>query len=117
MCVCVCVCVSMPPLPRAPPRRAQALALRIPFAVAPCCVFPSLFLHRRLKGRTVSSYPDFVAYLRLKHPSIRVAQLDPHGGERGDGQDHGGGGGTDGGGSNVRSTVLYMTQADYAQAT
>lgn len=52
-----------------------ALVLQIPFAVVPCCVFPKSFTSRRLSGQSVSSYPDFIKYLRLKHPKIRVCQL------------------------------------------
>ena len=37
-----------------------ALALRKPFVIVPCCVFPKLFPGRRLHGKPVSSYADFL---------------------------------------------------------
>ena len=49
-----------------------ALALRVPFAVVPCCVFPSLFPHRRTReGKPVASYDEFVEYLRAKVAGVR----------------------------------------------
>jgi hypothetical protein len=39
-----------------------AIAMRKPFVVCPCCVFPKQFPDRRLAGRTVSSYEDFLSY-------------------------------------------------------
>lgn len=57
-----------------------ALWLQVPFAVSPCCVFAKAFPPRGAgckKGRRrVTSYGDFVAYLRRKHPRMRMAQLD-----------------------------------------
>eukprot|EP00930_Biecheleria_cincta_P039140 TRINITY_DN26928_c0_g1_i1.p1 TRINITY_DN26928_c0_g1~~TRINITY_DN26928_c0_g1_i1.p1 ORF type:complete len:317 (+),score=51.37 TRINITY_DN26928_c0_g1_i1:47-997(+) len=53
----------------------MALALNIPFAVVPCCVFPSKFPERRLNGKPVSTYTDFLAYLTQKHPRIRRSTL------------------------------------------
>lgn len=36
-----------------------------PFAVVPCCVFPRLFKHRRLKdGLPVNEHAELVQYLR-----------------------------------------------------
>lgn len=47
----------------------MALKHKKPFAVVPCCVFPSLFSERRLSnGRKVQSYDDFLLYLREKDP-------------------------------------------------
>lgn len=56
------------------------LALRFgrPFAVVPCCVFPSQFPHRRLPGGggQVRTYAHFVQYLLAKAPGrIQVAEL------------------------------------------
>ncbi len=52
-----------------------ALALGLPFAVVPCCVFPSEFPDRRVDGSPVRFYPQLLAYLRAKHPRIRSATL------------------------------------------
>ncbi|KAL6768163.1 hypothetical protein ACKKBF_B38055 [Auxenochlorella protothecoides x Auxenochlorella symbiontica] len=53
-----------------------ALALDVPMAVVPCCVYASDFPHRRLPdGRRVTSHEDFVEYLCAKHPSIGTATL------------------------------------------
>eukprot|EP00038_Savillea_parva_P026380 m.53677 g.53677 ORF g.53677 m.53677 type:complete len:353 (-) comp7473_c0_seq1:1362-2420(-) len=53
-----------------------ALALRIPFAVCPCCVFPQEFPDRRLAdGTVVTKYDQFIRYLCTKHPAIKVAEL------------------------------------------
>ena len=47
-----------------------------PFAVIPCCVFPSLFPDRRQPdGTPVRTLPQFVAYLTAKDSSIRTATL------------------------------------------
>jgi len=45
-----------------------AKKLKVPFAVCPCCVFPSEFSWRRLKkdGRAVKKYWDLVDYLKEK---------------------------------------------------
>ena len=54
----------------------MALALGKPFAVVPCCVFPTLFPERRLAtGQRVNGYGGFLRYLCAKHPRIEVAQL------------------------------------------
>ena len=76
-----------------------ALLLRKPWLVCPCCVFPKSFPDRMFDGRPVKTYPDFLAYLALKHPRVREAQLG-FSAERDD--------------SAARSSVLYMTAADYA---
>lgn len=48
-----------------------------PFAVVPCCVFPTLFPHRRLRsGAEVRSREQLVRYLGEKSPLVRVAVLD-----------------------------------------
>eukprot|EP00937_MAST-01D_sp_MAST-1D-sp2_P005788 g5788.t1 len=53
-----------------------ALAHGKPFAVVPCCVFPSLFPRRRLRsGQRVAKYGAFLAYLAAKHHGIRIGQL------------------------------------------
>lgn len=47
-----------------------------PFAVVPCCVFPSLFPDRlKRDGSTVRSYDDFIAYLQHKSDKIQRSQL------------------------------------------
>ena len=54
----------------------MALALGKPFAVVPCCVFPSDNPHRKLAdGTQVVTYAHFVAYLHAKHPDIEVEFL------------------------------------------
>lgn len=53
-----------------------ALFLRIPFAIVPCCVFPSEFPHRLWKDERVRTHADFVDYLLAKHPKIRLEKLD-----------------------------------------
>ncbi len=65
-----------------PPRQATEfvvdLALRYnrPFAVVPCCVYACEFPGRRLRGRPVRKYEQFIEYLVSKAPRrIRVAQL------------------------------------------
>eukprot|EP00756_Hemistasia_phaeocysticola_P052566 Hpha_TRINITY_DN27820_c0_g1::TRINITY_DN27820_c0_g1_i1::g.194065::m.194065 len=93
-----------------------ALALRRPFAVVPCCVFPSLFPQRRLHGRQVRSHTDFCDYLQAKHPAIRRGALDFGG--RGDAEGEGKGEGEEEGEEAVgaaapRSTVLFMRSVDY----
>jgi len=54
-----------------------ALFLRTPFAVVPCCVFPSQFEHRRLEdGSRVKDYDGFLHYLRNKDKRIRIGTLN-----------------------------------------
>eukprot|EP00793_Prasinoderma_coloniale_P002864 PRCOL_00002346-RA len=80
-----------------------ALALRVPFAVVPCCVFPSLFPHRRTReGKPVASYDEFVEYLRAKVAGVRTAEL-PFGGH-----------GLRAGEEPPRSIVLYTLPEDIA---
>jgi hypothetical protein len=43
-----------------------ALLFGRPFAVVPCCVFPSFFSERRLDGKSVVSYDQFMEYLKAK---------------------------------------------------
>jgi hypothetical protein len=61
-----------------------ALERGLPFAVVPCCVFPSLFPDRRMHTTHmgqgagtigVTSYRGFLAYLRAKDPRARLARL------------------------------------------
>ena len=53
-----------------------ALALRVPFATVPCCVFPQEFPERRgPDGRPVKTHAEFVAYLLAKHPAMRAQPL------------------------------------------
>ena len=72
-----------------------AIALRVPFAVVPCCVFPSEFPDRCFDGRPVRTYAEFIAFLQRKHPRIRTEAL-PFTSEAG----------------TARSLVLYMTADD-----
>ena len=54
----------------------EALKLRLPFAVMPCCVFPKLFPHRRLaNGGGVGKFAAYVQYLLEKDPRMRSARL------------------------------------------
>lgn len=55
-----------------------ALALNVPFAVVPCCVYAKLFPERRLKdGTEVTDYNTLIQYLVEKDPeNIRVTTLD-----------------------------------------
>ena len=53
-----------------------ALLLKVPFAVVPCCVFPSEFPNRRtLNGKRVRTHAEFINYLCRKHDSIRKCTL------------------------------------------
>lgn len=52
-----------------------AIFLRIPFAVVPCCVFPSEFPNRTYGGKTVKSYNEFLSYLLCKNCKIRRGEL------------------------------------------
>ena len=55
---------------------ATALALDLPFAVIPCCVFAASFPLRRLKdGSSPSSYEDFLTYLKEKDAGIQEEML------------------------------------------
>lgn len=53
-----------------------ALRWQKPFAVVPCCVFPTLFPQRRTRtGQGVVSYEGFLGYLKGKDERIRSARL------------------------------------------
>jgi len=53
-----------------------ALALHLPFAVIPCCVFAASFPLRRLKdGSSPSSYEEFLVYLKEKDAKIQEGRL------------------------------------------
>jgi len=53
-----------------------ALRWNKPFALVPCCVYPSLFPDRRRStGQGVVSYGAFIKYLREKHPDIQSTRL------------------------------------------
>ena len=57
-----------------------ALSRNLPFAVVPCCVFASVFPHRRLlDGSPVFEYDTFVQYLREKDARIQSHFLNLHG--------------------------------------
>lgn len=52
------------------------LALNIPWAVVPCCVFPNLFRMRKTYDvKSVRSYEDFCDFIRCKHRGITEADL------------------------------------------
>jgi len=55
-----------------------ALALNVPFAVVPCCVYHKLFPERRLRdGGEVNDYDALIQYLVEKDPdNIKVETLD-----------------------------------------
>eukprot|EP00439_Symbiodinium_sp_Y106_P074313 s1553_g14.t1 len=69
-----------------------ALLARCPFAVVPCCVFPTLFSDRRLiDGSGVAGYTGLLRFLREKDARMKAARL-PFAG---------------------RNIVLYMSAADF----
>ncbi|KAG7354233.1 hypothetical protein IV203_003589 [Nitzschia inconspicua] len=54
----------------------EAVQLRIPFMVVPCCVFARLFPHRRKRdGNPVNTYEDLLQYLQEMDPSIQRMTL------------------------------------------
>lgn len=53
-----------------------ALFMGIPFAIVPCCVFPSEFPNRRWEGERVRDHRTFIEYLKAKNPKIQVEKLD-----------------------------------------
>jgi hypothetical protein len=54
-----------------------ALELNKPFAVVPCCVFPSMFPNRKTRdGNVVTSQKEFVQYLLDKDNGIKVSFLN-----------------------------------------
>ena len=55
-----------------------ALAQNKPFAIVPCCIFPKMFPHRKVKsGESVVSHDQFCQYLIEKDPSrVRRTILD-----------------------------------------
>mmetsp|Transcript_4527 Transcript_4527/g.12620 ORF Transcript_4527/g.12620 Transcript_4527/m.12620 type:complete len:240 (+) Transcript_4527:660-1379(+) len=56
-----------------------ALILRVPFAVVPCCVFPSEFISRRTEdGERVRTYDELISYLHRKVPFARLEMLNFH---------------------------------------
>ena len=58
----------------------MALKHNKPFAVVPCCVFPSLFPMRTIEnGKQVHSYDDFLTYLLEKDERLRRAELPMEG--------------------------------------
>ena len=72
-----------------------AIYLQKPFAVVPCCVFPSEFPDRTLDGKRVKSYDEFLAYLLTKHTKMRQDEL-PFVGS-----------------STAKSVVLFMLKDDF----
>lgn len=79
-----------------------ALQRHLPFCVVPCCVFTATFPHRKtIHGRPVSTYQDYVQYLRNKHARMRMTTLPFASTASG----HGAG--------LARNTVLYMLPQDY----
>ena len=54
-----------------------ALSLNKPFAVIPCCVFPSKFSQRKLlNGGDVTHVDEFVQYLIEKDSSVRIQKME-----------------------------------------
>ena len=54
-----------------------AMLLNVPFAMVPCCVFPSEFPHRtNIDGTRVRTYTEFIDYLCRKTPHVRKAYLN-----------------------------------------
>jgi hypothetical protein len=52
------------------------LALQIPWAIVPCCVFPNFFQQRRLKsGKVVRTYEDLCHYILQKDTNVQQATL------------------------------------------
>jgi hypothetical protein len=52
------------------------LALQIPWAIVPCCVFPTFFQQRRLKcGKVVRTYEDLCHYILQKDTNVQQATL------------------------------------------
>ena len=79
-----------------------ALQRRLPFCIVPCCVFTATFPHRKtIHNKPVSTYQDYVQYLRRKHGKMRVATLPFHSAAKGNGA------------GLARNTVLYMLEQDY----
>ncbi|KAL7511015.1 hypothetical protein ACHAXN_007923, partial [Cyclotella atomus] len=74
-----------------------AIYLQIPFAVVPCCVFPSEFSNRMHDGVHVKSYDQFLAYLSKKHINIRQSELPFTGSDT------------------AKSIVLYMLEEDFRE--
>eukprot|EP00899_Mesostigma_viride_P027790 jgi/Mesvir1/8196/Mv12491-RA.1 len=52
-----------------------ALATGKPFACVPCCVYSKQFPKRYLAGKQVSTFEDFMTYLKAKDPSIQETVL------------------------------------------
>lgn len=52
-----------------------------PFAIVPCCVYPNEFPNRKLDGKLVKSYEDFVVYLQAKY-DLQESFLDFEGRNR-----------------------------------
>lgn len=59
-----------------------SLALRVPFAIVPCCVYSAEFTKRKVDGEQVKSYDDLLRFLQAKHPAIRAQDLDFEGKNR-----------------------------------
>ena len=71
------VVVGMHPDEATEPVVVEALAAGKPFAVVPCCVFPTLFPHRRTTaGKLVTTHAEFVAYLCALHPGIQTDEIE-----------------------------------------
>lgn len=56
-----------------------ARVLEVPYAVVPCCVFPSEFPHRRLaNGSKVKCYDDLIKYLQEHYVESKIERLNFH---------------------------------------
>lgn len=56
----------------------MCLALDIPFAVVPCCIFANVFTHRAAAsspGPAISDFSEYLKYLVAKDPRIKTDTL------------------------------------------
>ena len=73
----------------------MAITLQIPFAIVPCCVFPSEFPNRKNGGEVVKSYHEFLQYLMNNHNKMRTYTLPFIGSDTG------------------KNVVVYMLKEDF----
>jgi hypothetical protein len=54
-----------------------SLANKIPFAIVPCCVFPTMFPHRKQpSGEPVTTFTEYLDYLQAKDQRIRRSVIE-----------------------------------------
>jgi len=85
-----------------------ALALKIPFAICPCCWFPKINRHRRITTKSgtessVRTFLDYITFLKQKHSKIRVDQLPFRSEAKGNGA------------GLTRNFVVYMLPEDFIE--